>query len=492
MTGSHLIAGTLGPGGVSYTRRDPLTGEAMAADLVSPDQADRIVSVAEDAREPLEAMDVGERADVLRLLAAALERAQDELVPLLVREIGCPVDQAPKLQVGSAVGVLRSMADLADRHRFVENRDGLRGGTVRIVKHPVGVCLGIVPWNVPLFLACVKLSAALAAGCPIILKPSPENAASMAVFAQLLADLPLPSGAVQCVTGDRDLGVALVDHPGVAKVSFTGSTAAGRKVAAACGQRLARCTLELGGKSAAILLEDADLDAVREQFFLATLQNNGQVCGAQSRVLVPEASARTLIDWIVGMVEELEVGDPFKAGTDIGPLATFAQAERVQGFLARAHESGVKIAARARADNAGAFAFPTVVLADPDDEIAREEVFGPVISVLTYKTMDEAVALSNDSDYGLSGSIWTSDLDRAAEIATRLRTGTVGINSKKILDFGAPFGGFRSSGLGRELGPEGIDAYLEASSILIPTITTTGAAGASVAPQNQPVRERHQ
>lgn len=471
MAARHLIGGALVAGdGPERACLSPNDGAVWASGaLAMAAQAGPLIDAARAALPAAEALLVPERAAALQALADAMDARADQLAGLITQENGCPSAQAVGLQVSSATGVLRAMADLALRHAFAETRPGLRGGTVHLHKHPVGVIVGIVPWNVPLYLAAAKLGPAIAAGCPIILKPSPENLTSSSVFAQILADLPLPSGMVQLATGDRDLGEALVRHPGVAKVSFTGSTAAGLKVAGACAANLTRCTLELGGKSAGLLLDDVDLEAVQPQLFLACLQNNGQVCGAQSRLLAPRRRFAEIADWLGAMFDGLVLGDARDPATQIGPVATTAQQARVLAMIAQADAAGLDRLGGVvpDPDRPGCLTPALIYRAeDQSAELAREEVFGPVTVLIPYEDEDHAVALANDSAYGLSGSIWTPDTDRAVALARRLRTGTVGINSKKILDFGAPFGGFRMSGIGRELGPEGIDACLETTSIL--------------------------
>ena len=466
---THLVAGALRLSDAApVILTAPWSGEPRcAAALATPAMADAALDAAVAALPAAEAVPVATRTAALRQLADALDAAADAFAALAVDEVGCPVAQARALHVGSAVGCLRACADLAERHMFAEERAAARGGSVTVLKRPVGVAVGIVPWNVPLYLLAQKLGAAVAAGAPLVLKPSPENAATMSRLAPLLAALPLPAGMVQLLTGDADLGRRLVADARVAKVSFTGSTVAGRAVATACAARFARVTLELGGKGAAILLDDCDLaaPATRYELFLAMLQNNGQVCGAQSRVLVPRGRP-DIIDALVALFDALRAGDPTDSATDVGPLATAAQAARVRGMLGRAGV-GTRRLSRAR-DTTGQLIAPTLLRATADAEIAREEVFGPVTALLLYDDEDHAVRLANDSRYGLSCSVWSADPKRAASVGARLRCGTVGINSKRILDFAAPFGGWRQSGLGRELGPEGIDAYLETTSIIKP------------------------
>jgi acyl-CoA reductase-like NAD-dependent aldehyde dehydrogenase len=460
--------------GVTTIVRSPLDGEPGVR-LIEPGAAeiDTALDGARGARHGIAALGAGARAAILRSIAGELALHARELAEAIVVETGCPIRQAEAMQVGSAVALLHAYATLAENHAFKDVRAGMRGGRVLIEKHPVGACLGIVPWNVPLFLACMKLGPALAAGCPIVIKPSPENARSMDAFADILAHQDLPAGAVAVLTGGRELGQTLVLDRRIDKVSFTGSTAAGKWIGSSCAARLARCTLELGGKSAAILLDDFEPGTMLDDLMPAMLQNNGQVCGAQTRVLVP---ARHFDAWTRAIAERFDalvVGDPREHATDIGPLATAPQVARVDETVAAAAAAGARAVTKRRAvtgvPRAGNYVAP-VLLVDvrPDMAVVREEVFGPVIVALPYDSEAEAVALANDSPYGLSGSVWSADPDRATALARGLRTGTVGINSRKILDFGSPFGGMRDSGIGRELGPEGIDAYLETTSIIMP------------------------
>ena len=457
--------------GAPIELRSPIDGESLTHYVEAPaSAAAETAAAAAAASDPLWAYSPAERCAALRDLADRLEADTSALAAAITRENGCPARQAPALQVGSAVALLRAMADIGENFAFGDERPGARGGRVRVDKLPAGPALGIVPWNVPLFLACAKLAPALIAGCPIVLKPSPENALSMARFARHLAALALPPGAVNLLLGGRELGAALVEEPAIAKVSFTGSTAAGRRVGEACAKRLARCTLELGGKSAALFLDDAELDTVHEQLLLAMLQNNGQVCGAQSRLLLPRARYRAFRDELGTLFDALRVGDPRHPETDIGPVISAPQARRIEGMVERARAAGARAVSGGDRRSPGP-AWVTPLLAEglePAAELCREEVFGPVVVILPYDSEDEAVALANDSPYGLSGSVWSADVERAAGEAARLRTGSVGINSKKILDFAAPFGGFRDSGVGREMGPEGVDGYLEARATLLP------------------------
>ncbi|WP_242423791.1 aldehyde dehydrogenase family protein, partial [Frankia sp. EI5c] len=331
---------------------------------------------------------------------------------------------------------------------------------------------GIVPWNVPVFIACMKLGAALAAGAPIILKPAPEAPLSAFLLAEVLLAADVPPGLVSILPGGADLGRYLVAHRGVDKVSFTGSGAAGRSVGATCGELVRRCTLELGGKSAGIILDDADLATVVPQLLDSGLQNNGQVCAAQSRILVPATRYDEIIDALADHIRGLEVGDPRDPGTDIGPVVSAWQRDRIEGYLADGRAGTARLVVgggRPAGLDAGHYVEPTL-FADVDNasRIAREEIFGPVVTAIRYRDVDEAVAIANDSDYGLSGSVWTADTARGVAVASRIRTGTCAVNSVAIVEPRSPFGGFRQSGIGREMGPEGVEAYLETRTIVLP------------------------
>lgn len=464
--------------GQSRAMITPVDGRTIigGATLASPADMAFAVSGACLSAPHAFALDVVARRRALVALSDALMDQKQTLAELITLENGCPARQSQALQIESAAGVLRTFAQLCQLEFFEENRPAARGGRVIVQKLPIGVAAGIVPWNVPLFLSAMKLGAAIATGCPLVLKPAPETALSAFKLAQMVACLDLPTGMISVLAGDRDAGAALVSDPRVMKVSFTGSTAGGLAVARACVDRLARVTLELGGKSAAILLDDVDMATIASELRLATLQNNGQVCGAQSRMLVPRTRFGEISEVLANDYKKLVIGDPRNMETDIGPLGSEAQRLRVQGAVDAARKTGAQfLAGGTRPDLSsnglqdGAYVAPTLVgPADPALALAREEVFGPVTCLIPYDSEDEAVALSDASPYGLSGSVWSRDPERALHVARRLRTGTVGLNTKRILDFSAPFGGMRGSGIGRELGPDGLNAWLEMKTILLP------------------------
>ncbi len=459
--------------GATFEVRSPHDGHLVA---VVPQAAPADVDVAAQAATaaldgPWAATTGTERAEVIRRLSLGLQARTDELAAVITDEMGSPAKFSLFGQVVAATMVLDGFAEVAESFAFAAERPGAVGPCL-VQKVPVGVAAGIVPWNVPLFITCMKLGAALAAGTPIILKPSPEAPVSSFVLADVLTEVGLPPGVVSIVPGDADLGRHLVAHPLVDKVSFTGSTAAGRQVGATCGELVKRCTLELGGKSAGIVLDDADLATTVPQLLDAGFQNNGQVCAAQTRILVPRAAQGEIVDALVDHVRTLVVGDPRSPETDIGPLVSARQRDRVEGYVRTGVDEGARLVAgggRPDGFDGGHYVEPTL-FADVDNAstIAREEIFGPVLAVIAYDDVDHAVALANDSDFGLSGSVWTSNRDRGVAVAGRIRTGTCAVNSGIVVEPRNPFGGFRRSGVGREMGPEGVEAYLETRTVVLP------------------------
>jgi acyl-CoA reductase-like NAD-dependent aldehyde dehydrogenase len=383
---------------------------------------------------------------------------------------GMPISIASMLEGGFPVIVLRYIAGLLDGASFEEERPGFLGGTNIVRREPIGVVGAIVPWNYPQTLAAFKYAPALAAGCTIVMKPSPETVLDAFLLAEAVAAAGIPDGVVSIVPGGRELGAYLVEHRDVDKVAFTGSTAAGRRVAEACGRLLRPVTLELGGKSAAIVLEDADLDLAKigNDLFAATLVNNGQTCYLGTRVLAPRSRYDEVVDTLAAFASSLAVGDALDPATQIGPMASQTHRDRVEGYVAKGNSDGARLVTgggRPQDMDRGWFVEPTV-FADVDNSstIAQEEIFGPVLSVIAYGDVDDAIRIANDSDYGLGGSVWTTDTERGKDVARRVRTGTIGIN-KYLPDPGAPFGGVKASGIGRELGPNAIGAYQQFKSI---------------------------
>ncbi|MEZ5144170.1 MAG: aldehyde dehydrogenase [Acidimicrobiales bacterium] len=451
----------------------PFTEEVVGRvpDATTAD-VDRAVAAARNAFDhgPWPKMTPAERAEVMATVSAKLNERADELAKLISTENGAPYSFSIMGQVMAATMVLDTYTELARTYPFEEVRPGMLGPVV-VRREPVGVAAGIIPWNVPLFIVMLKMAPALAAGATMVLKPAPETPLDAYVLAEVLEQSGLPEGVVNIVAAGREVGEHLVRHPDIDKVAFTGSTAAGRKIGAICGEQLKRVTLELGGKSAAIVLDDADLDAAVPQLLPAALMNNGQACVAQTRILAPRSRYDEVRDALAEAVGGYAVGDPLDPATECGPLVAERQRERVEGYIAKGRSEGATVVVgggRPAGFDRGWFVEPTL-FADVDNSmtIAREEIFGPVLSLIPYDDETDAVTIANDSEYGLSGSVWTSDPARGLDVARQVRTGTYQVNLM-AMDFGAPFGGFKSSGIGRELGPEGLEAYLEDKSVYMP------------------------
>ncbi|MFN2537889.1 MAG: aldehyde dehydrogenase [Mycobacteriales bacterium] len=412
-----------------------------------------------------------QRAQALLRLASELESRAGDIVQAVSAQNGMPVSVGKASEGVSGPSLLRYYAALSSAEPVEEHRAALSAGTTIVRKDPVGVVAAIVPWNFPQSLTWFKLAPALAAGCCVVLKPSPETVLDAQLVAEAVRAAALPPGVVNVVPGGREAGAYLVSHPLVDKVAFTGSTSAGRVIAETCGRLLRPVTLELGGKSAAVVLEDADLTGKTSELFAATLLNSGQTCFLSTRVLAPRSRYRDVVDLMAGLAQSLRVGEALDSETQIGPLATRAQRTRVEGFVQSAHDEGARLVTGGRRPtelSRGWFYEPTV-FADVDNrsQLAEEEVSGPVLAVTPYDSVDEAIAMANDSSYGLGGTVWTEDEERGLAVARHIRTGTFGINGYRI-DPGAPFGGVKASGLGRELGPEGLASYQQLKSVYLP------------------------
>jgi aldehyde dehydrogenase (NAD+) len=412
-----------------------------------------------------------ERAELLKQLSKGIQARYQEFAEVISIETGCPVSSSVMMQVFAATMVMDYYGGMGADFPFEEQRQGVMG-PVLVRREAVGVVGAIVPWNVPLFVTALKLAPALIAGCTVVLKPSPETALDSYLLAEVATEIGLPAGVLNIVTAGRETSEHLVTHPGVDKISFTGSGAAGRHIAALCALDLRRVTLELGGKSAAVVLEDADLDATLGHIVSNGLMNNGQACIAQTRILAPSSRYAEVVDALAAKVGALKVGSALDATTEIGPLVANRQRERVLGYIEKGKAEGARVVTgggRPADQDRGWFVSPTV-FADVDNHmtIAEEEIFGPVLSVISYDGPDDAVRIANDTTYGLSGAVYGEDVGQATDVARRLRTGTVAVNTMSPMDFAAPFGGFKQSGLGRELGPEGLQAYLEYKTITLP------------------------
>ncbi len=452
------------------------TTEEVAGRVPDTTEADvdRAVAAARRAFDqgPCPRMTPSERAAVLSSVSQAIQADMQGLAELIATEMGSPVSWATMGQVLAPSMIFDYYAGLASTYRFDDLRQGLMG-QVLVRNEPVGVVGAIAPWNVPMFIAAAKLAPALVAGCTVVFKPAPETPLDAFRLAELFEEAGLPKGVLSVVPAGREVGEHLVRHPEVDKISFTGSTVAGKKIGAICGEQLKRFSLELGGKSAAIILDDAKLEEALPMLLPNAIMNNGEACIAQTRILAPRDRYQEVVDALVERVSAMKVGDALDPATEVGPLVAERQRDRVEGYFKIGQEEGAKIAigdGRPAGIGKGWFVEPTVFV-DVDNKmrIAQEEIFGPVLAVIPYDGGDEqAVAVANDSSYGLCGSVWTSNLDRGLAVARGVRTGTYMLNSPIPIDFATPFGGYKESGLGREFGPEGLELFLEQKSIALP------------------------
>ena len=411
-----------------------------------------------------------EREAVLAKATALIEADADSFKKLLALETGQPPTIVDMMQYGAAMSVLQFYSSAADKFTWKDIRDGIYGQTL-VLKEPIGVVGAVVAWNVPFFLAANKLGPALLAGCTIVLKPASETPLSTNLMAEKFAEAGLPEGVLSVVPGGPETGRALTDNPELDKFTFTGSSAVGKEIGKIAAEKLKPCTLELGGKSAAIILEDADLDSTLPMLLFSGLMNTGQACVGQTRILAPQSRYDEIVEKIGNAVAAMPVGLPDDPTAAVGALISEKQRDRVEGYIKKGVEEGARIVTgggRPEGLNGGWFVQPTV-FADVDNSmtIAQEEIFGPVLVVIPYADEDDAVRIANDSVYGLAGSVYTTDNAKALEIASKIRTGTYGVNMYAF-DPGAPFGGYKNSGVGRECGPEGIAGYTESKSVLLP------------------------
>jgi aldehyde dehydrogenase (NAD+) len=411
---------------------------------------------------PWPRMTPAERATYLARVPAEIEKRAGEIAASFSLEVGGPTFIANFMAL-QANRMWLDAATLHERFPFEQRREWDNGHGF-LIHEPVGVVATILPWNGPVPTISLKIAPALAAGCTVVIKPAPEAPIGALILAEALEAVGFPPGVINMVPGDREVGDHLVNHPDVDKVAFTGSTAAGAKVMAACAQRIARVTLELGGKSAAIIADDIDLAALAPTLVNNAVMHSGQICAALTRVLVPRDRQEELLEHMRTYMTTLKVGDPLEAGTMLGPVISQRQRDRVEDYIHRGVAEGARLVfggGRPTHLPTGWYVEPTL-FADVDNRmtIAREEIFGPVVAVLPYDGLDEAVRIANDSDYGLSGAVYARDPALAERVARRIRSGQVSVNSWDMCVV-QPFGGFKKSGLGREGGLEGLAEYLE-------------------------------
>jgi acyl-CoA reductase-like NAD-dependent aldehyde dehydrogenase len=427
-----------------------------------------------------------ERIAVVTRIKDAFAVRHEDFARLISAQNGTPYTSSVMVQALASLMVWDAAIATARGFTDEERRDGVLG-KILVRREPVGVVAAVVPWNVPQFTAAAKLAPALLAGCPAILKVSPETPLDAYLLAEIAAEAGLPEGVLSILPADREVSEYLVGHPGVDKVSFTGSVAAGKRVMEVAARNLTRVTLELGGKSAAVILPDADAQTAVAGIAPFAWMVNGQACVAQTRILIPRSRYDEFAEAFAAAASALKIGDPLDPATELGPLVAQRQQRRSLDYIRIGQEEGAKIltgGGRPAGLDHGWYVEPTL-FGDVDNSmrIAREEIFGPVICLIPYGDEEEAVRIANDSDYGLSGSVWTADTEHGIDMARQVRTGTYSVNTFS-LDMLGPFGGYKNSGLGREFGPEGYGEFLEHKMIHLPPgyeapTAGTGEAGSA-------------
>ena len=471
----HFIAGRWvdAKGGETIDVISPSTEQLVGRVPVAlPEEIDAAIAAARGALDigPWPRLSVSERAQYLRRLVAGLDARRDAIVGAQIDEMGAPFRFVVE-NFDAIAPFLERMIKDAERIALREVRDGTVG-KVLVLREPIGVTAGVTPWNSPVMVELSKLFPSLLMGCPIVLKPAPEAPLSAYLIGDAVVDAGSPEGVVSIVNGGVNEGAYLVGHRGIDHVTFTGSVQAGRAIAAACAERLCRVTLELGGKSAAVILPGVDMTRFLPALIGGSLRNSGQICVSTNRVIVQEDDRDRLVAQLVDYVSQMKVGDPHDTDTDFGPLAAAHQRRVVEHFIESGIAQGGRVVlggGRPADQPRGWYVEPTIFVdVDPTMAIAQEEIFGPVLSVMTYRDEREAVAIANDSRYGLGGAVFAHEPEHGIEIASRIVTGTCSVNGGPPSGGGAPFGGRKDSGLGYERDVEGLESFLELKSITLP------------------------
>ncbi|WP_370617710.1 aldehyde dehydrogenase [Mumia sp. Pv 4-285] len=438
------------------------------------DDVDRALAAAREAFDhgPWPRMTMAERIEVVTRIKDELAARHRELAALVSAQNGSPMSFAVRGQALSAVAAYASALAVASSTELEEERPGLTGPLL-VRREPVGVVAAVVPWNVPQLVIAGKVAPALLAGCTVVLKPAPQTPLDAYLLAEVCATAGLPAGVLNVLPAEREVSAYLVAHPAVDKVAFTGSAAVGKAIMAAASENLTRITLELGGKSAAIVLEDADFDAALPALLADAYPNSGQACVARTRILLPESRYDEMAAMLAAAVGKLAVGDPSDPATMVGPMVSAAQQQRVLDYVKTGIDEGATLltGGGVPADQPTGWYVEPTLFGEVDNamRIAREEIFGPVVCLIRYRDEEEAIRIANDSDFGLSGTVWAGDVDHGVEIARRIRTGTYAVNCVRF-DVAAPFGGYKHSGIGREYGPEGLAAYFETKTVHLPRV----------------------
>jgi len=457
-----LINGRLVPGASTLDVLNPATEEVVAAcPTASVDQLNEAVAAAKAAFPAWSKRPLKERAELLNKLAEAMFARQEEFARLLTQEQGKPLPMA-MWEVGGTAAGLQYFASLDLPEKVIKDD----ADSKIIMQHaPLGVVAAITPWNFPLILLSIKVGPGLLAGNTMICKPAPTTPLTTLLFGELCAEI-LPPGVINIIADKNDLGGAITAHPDIAKVAFTGSTATGKKVMASAASSLKRITLELGGNDAAIVLDGVDPKEVAPKIFGGATMNSGQVCLAIKRVYAPESMYDELCDELAKLAKEAVIGDGLEQGTQLGPIQNKMQFEKVKEYIEVGRRDGKIIAGGDLPEGKGYFIPPTIVRdISHDSRLVKEEQFGPVLPVLSYNDLDDAIAKANDSEYGLGGTVWTNDLDRGKEVASQILSGTIWVNKHLDLPFDVPFGGAKQSGLGVEYGQEGLEEFTQQKTI---------------------------